>query len=124
MGVKTYLVEDHEDMRFLLKQMLKRKSPTMVILGESETAETALVEIPRFYPDLALIDISLPGMDGIELVRRLREILRALCILVITGHEVDLYRDQALAAGADGIASKADTNGILTNIERILSTNA
>ncbi|MBD3316204.1 MAG: response regulator [Chitinivibrionales bacterium] len=114
--MKVYLVEDHESMRIILKRLLRRNFPGISVVGESASAETALEEIPVFKPNLVLVDISLPGMDGIEMVRRLKSCYPDLCILVVTGQEVDIYRQSALEAGAHDIISKDDDAPLLESI--------
>ncbi len=109
----VYIVEDSEDMRFILKRLIRKRIEGAQVVGESETAEKALEEIPLLCPDVALVDISLPGMDGIELIRRLRVRCTGAWILVVTGHQVNQYRNAALDAGADDIISKADTNHLV-----------
>jgi DNA-binding response OmpR family regulator len=110
--MNVYIVEDNEDMRFILKRLIKKNFKPVVSIKESETAEKALLEIPIFKPDLALIDISLPGMDGIELIRALKG-KSCTCILVVTGHEVELYKQAALDAGADDIISKSEDEKLI-----------
>jgi len=119
--IRAYVVEDHEDMRFLLLSLLERNFSNIEIVGESETAENALKEICRLHPTLILVDISLPGISGIEMIRRLRPLCRAVLILVVTGHEVDLYRAEALAAGADDIVSKRDLSSLIEKIRSLIS---
>ena len=111
--MKTYIVEDNDDMRFILKRLLRKNFPQIEAFGESETAEEALVEIPSFDPNLILVDISLLGMDGIELIRRIKPQSKAASILVVTGHEIEIYKQSALSAGADAIVSKSDYNQLL-----------
>lgn len=118
MAQTVFVVEDHEDMRLLYRRLLRRSGISMV--GESATAEEALKEVPSLNPDLVVIDISLPGMDGIELVRRLREFDPVLCLLVATGHEVARYEAAAMAAGADGIVSKEETEELMAAIKQLL----
>jgi two-component system invasion response regulator UvrY len=118
--MKCYLVEDHESMRFILKLILRRNFPAITDIGESDTAERALMEIPVFVPNIVLIDISLPGMDGIELIRRLHPVCRSLCMLVVTGHEIELYRQAAIDAGAHGIVSKSDSKALIEAIREIM----
>lgn len=118
--MKAYIVEDYEPMRMILRRVLRKNFPLMKPVGESESAEDALVKIPEFKPEIALIDISLPGMDGIELIRRIKPQCIALCILVVTAHEVEFYKEKALQAGAHDIASKSDFDGLVKAINAIL----
>ncbi|HEX2957770.1 MAG TPA: response regulator transcription factor [Chitinispirillaceae bacterium] len=118
--MKAYIVEDYEPMRMILKRVLKKNFPMIKSVGESETAEDAIIKITEFKPDIALIDISLPGMDGIELIRTIKPQCKAICILVVTAHEVELYKDKALKAGAHEIASKADFSGLIKVISDLL----
>lgn len=119
--MKAYIVEDYESMRIILKRLLKKNFSEISAIGESETAENALVEIPLFKPSIVLVDISLPGMDGIELTRRLKEQSAHICILVVTAHEVDYYRNKAMQAGAYDIVSKIDYNLLITVIDSLLN---
>ncbi|MFP4165500.1 MAG: response regulator transcription factor [Chitinispirillaceae bacterium] len=118
--MKVYIVEDHEAMRIILKRLLKKNFPAITEIGESDTAEQALEEIPDFGAHLILVDISLPGMDGIELIRRLKPECREVCILVVTGHEVDIYKDASKEAGAHCIVSKGESEKLLSNVGNLL----
>jgi CheY-like chemotaxis protein len=116
--VKVYIVEDDDDMRFILRRMLRRNFPG-VETKESVTAEQALAEIPEFNPDVTLVDISLPGMDGIELIRRLKPKCNVICILVVTAHEVDVYRKSAMEAGAYDIISKMEDMKLIRSVREL-----
>ncbi len=122
--MRVYIVEDHDSMRIILKRLLRKNFPSVTEIGESETAEKALDEIPSFVPDLVLVDISLPGIDGIEMIRRLKPECRETCILVVTGHEVGIYRQAAMDAGAYDIVSKYDDHKLLECIGKILNRKA
>lgn len=115
--MNCYIVEDHEDMRIILKRTVKRNFHNLKVVGESETAEQALIDIPQLTPDLVLVDISLPGIDGIELIRRIRPFHKSCVILVVTGHDVDIYRKDAINAGADSIVSKSEIPLLLKTIK-------
>ncbi|MDG5816968.1 response regulator transcription factor [Chitinispirillales bacterium ANBcel5] len=111
--MKVYIVEDDNSMRFILKRLLRKNFSSITAIGESEDAEQALREIPSFAPDIVLVDISLPGIDGIEMIRRLKPQHPNLCMLVVTCHDIDLYRQTALNAGVCGIVSKMDDDELL-----------
>ncbi len=119
--MKAYIVEDHESMRIILKRLLRKNFEEIEEIKESDTAEQALEEIPSCGSELVLVDISLPRMNGIELIKNLKRLCGALCILVVTGHDVDLYRQAALDAGADGIVSKGDDKQLLEAIGLLVS---
>jgi DNA-binding NarL/FixJ family response regulator len=118
--MKVYIVEDDEGMRIILKRLMKKNFSSITAIGESLSADDALREIPVFAPDILLVDISLPGMDGLELISKLKPQCRKAGIIVLTGHEIDQYREIALNAGAHGIVSKMDDNGLLQTIREIL----
>ncbi|KMQ53075.1 DNA-binding response regulator, LuxR family [Chitinispirillum alkaliphilum] len=114
--MKAYIVEDDESMRIILKRLLRKNFSAVTAIGESESAEKALEEIPSFAPDVILVDISLPGIDGIEMIRKLKPQCQDLCILVVTGHDIEPYKTAALKAGAHGIISKMDDDELLRAI--------
>jgi DNA-binding NarL/FixJ family response regulator len=117
---KLYIVEDHDDMRLLFKRMIRKKLPEIEIVGESATGEMALEEIPQMHPDIVMVDISLPGMDGIELIKLLKSKCNNLCILIITGHDTDRYLQAATEAGAHGIVSKSEGLQLIQKIRELL----
>lgn len=105
-------------MRAMYRRIFGRSG--LQICGEAASAEDALHRIPAADPNVVVIDISLPGMDGIELVRRLREEQSKACLLICTGHEVAQYRRVAFDAGADAIASKDDSRLILRTLNSLI----
>jgi DNA-binding NarL/FixJ family response regulator len=111
--MRAFIVEDDESMRIILKGCLEKNFPSIKEYGECESAEQALNQISAFCPDLMIVDISLPGINGIELIRRIDKKGKKIRILVVTGHEIDIYRQAALNAGADDIVSKADDRKFL-----------
>jgi DNA-binding NarL/FixJ family response regulator len=120
MTYKAYIVEDNDDIRLILKRMIKRRIREIEFIGESITAEQALEEIPKLKPDLVLVDISLPGIDGIELIRALKPKCDLLCILVVTGHDVERYKQAAIDAGAHDIVSKSEDTTILQCVRELI----
>src|SRR5512133_1988799 len=117
--MKAYIVEDYEPMRMILKRVLKKNFPLIKSVDESENAEDALVKIPEVNPTIALIDISLPEMDGIELIKKLKPQCKNVIILVVTAHEVEFYKEKAFQAGADDIVSKSDFDGLIKVIRTL-----
>lgn len=88
-------------------------SGAAVVLGSVGSAEEALEQLDVVRPDLILMDISLPGMNGIEATRRLKELPGAPPVVIVTMYDDPEYREAALAAGADGYVVKAELGGDL-----------
>lgn len=118
---KLFIVEDQEDIRFIYSRTIARRFPDIAIVGETATGEEALLAIPKAKPDLVIVDISLPGMDGIELVRRLHKEDPQLRILVMTGYERELLEGAATEAGAAGIIEKGNLSSMIQRISEILN---
>ena len=78
------------------------------VCGEAGTAQEALQAISRLQPDLALVDISLPGGNGLDLVKKLRARYPRIKLLVVSMHDEALYADRVLRAGGDGYIMKQE----------------
>jgi DNA-binding NarL/FixJ family response regulator len=96
---KVFIVEDHPIMRQSYALVLRREAD-IAICGEAESAEEALPQISAAAPDIVLIDFSLPGMNGLELVQQLQVEHPALPTIVISGHQEEIFIESILAAGA------------------------
>ncbi len=119
-GLYVYLVEDHA----LLRDVLREYISNMPAVGKCTTApdaESALAELATVVPDFMLIDLSLPGMNGVELIRELRRRHPHLPLAIISGHRSLSYARDAFAAGADGYLLKGDLDEIERGMETIRS---
>ncbi|PBQ33769.1 DNA-binding response regulator [Sphingobacteriaceae bacterium] len=104
--IKIHLVEDHHIVRYGIKNMLDL-NPEFKVIGESDNAEDLLLELPALDADLVITDISMEGMNGIELTKKVRKIRNgAIKVLVISMHADDLYINQCFEAGANGYLLK------------------
>jgi DNA-binding NarL/FixJ family response regulator len=103
--VKVAIVEDDEDLRLELKELVGEASGFRCTRTYPD-AESALREIPSRPPDVVLMDINLPGMSGIECVRRLKQTLPGLSVIMLTVYEDSDTLFNALQAGADGYILK------------------
>src|ERR1017187_10489108 len=87
---QVYLVEDHPVYAEGLVEILKSE-PGLAVCGQAGSAEEALRDIPRLKPDLVLVDITLPGMSGLDLIKRLRPKYPEIKLLVISMREEQPY---------------------------------
>lgn len=115
------LVEDNADNRMLVNAILE----DLYEIDEYESGLEALAGLEADPPDLVLLDISLPAMDGTEVLRRLRadERLRALPVIALTAHAMTGDREKYLGMGFDAYVTKpiVDESVLLGEIERLLN---
>jgi DNA-binding NarL/FixJ family response regulator len=104
---RILLVDDHPLVREGIAQWIHR-APDLKVCGEAENAADALSMVGKLKPDLVLTDISLPGRNGIELVKDLRTFHPNLPVLVLSMHDESLYAGRALRAGARGYLMKRE----------------
>src|SRR5579863_2037929 len=110
MTIHILLADDHTILRAGLKMMLNAQ-PDMEVVGEAQDGNHAISEARRLQPDIVLMDITMPDIDGIEATRQIKKMQPEVKVLVLTMHENDEYVFQALRAGASGYILKeaADT---------------
>jgi len=117
---KIFIVEDHPVFREGLVQIIGGEKD-LCVCGEAGDADHALRDIARLKPDLALVDITLPGKSGLELIKELRSQNSQVRILVVSMHDEALYADRVLRAGGDGyIMKQEDPEEIVHAIRDVL----
>lgn len=116
---KVMIVEDHEEMQILYKAIF-RKEQDLQIVSQEENAENAIKAIPELKPDLVVIDISLPGMTGIELTQYIRTHYPEIKILVVTAYEPERYFRIAKEAGADNLVTKTSAFNVVIEAKKLL----
>lgn len=117
---KLLLVDDHPIFRHGLTALLERQ-PGLIVCGHADSAPGALEQMRRQRPDLAVIDISLQGTNGIELVKSMKVELPHLRIVMLSMHDEMVYALRALKAGALAYVMKADgAQAVLTAIYKAL----
>ena len=118
--IRIYLVDDHPLVRSGLATLIREQSD-MAIIGEADDAQSALESFKSNLPDIALVDISLKGMDGLELIKHAKSRFPALNILVLSMHDENLYAERAIRAGAGGYIMKQEAaEKVIVAIRRIL----
>ena len=105
MATTVSIVEDNEQLRGTLARMLNR-SEGFQCVSQYGTAEAALEGLPNDKPEVVLMDINLPGMNGVECVRRLKQAAPAVSAVMLTAYEDTENIFNALAAGANGYLLK------------------
>ncbi|MCL5096050.1 MAG: response regulator transcription factor [Candidatus Omnitrophica bacterium] len=105
MPITVSIVEDHEEVRGTLAGLINR-AEGFRCLGQHANAEAALEALPRERPEVVLMDINLPGMNGVECVRRLKQLLPETQVVMLTVYEDTENIFNALAAGASGYLLK------------------
>ncbi len=102
---RIVIVDDHPLFRKGLEQLI-HSDGAFAVCGEAGNASEAMDVIRKLDPDLAIVDISLPGANGIELIKNIRAEFPKLPILVLSMHDESLYALRALRAGAEGYVMK------------------
>jgi len=106
--------------RETLMQIVNREKD-LTVCGKASNAEQAFEAIGRVKPDLVLVDITLPGRNGLELVKELRAVDREIKLLVVSMHNAALYADKALQAGGNGyIRKQGDPEELIDAMRAVL----
>jgi len=112
--VHILIIDDHAGVRTLIRELLaecfETRAGRAVSFGECASGESALETIGLQPPDLVTVDLRMPGMNGLECVRRLRAELPLACIVVVTQFGNAALRDRARSAGANSVVFKDDLN--------------
>ena len=109
--MRVLLVDDHNVVRSGLRALLESMGPVDVV-GEASSGEEAVDKARMLEPDIVIMDLAMPGMDGVEATRRITKLGIDTKVLVLTIHDEDEFLIPALDAGAEGYLSKsvADTD--------------
>ncbi len=112
---KVFIADDHPLFRCGLRLSLNQKE-NIEVVGEAENGYKAVERILNDHPNIALIDVDMPGLSGIGAIRMLRKAVPELKILVLSAHDDDQYVRDAMSAGADGYVLKSIDVDALTQI--------
>jgi DNA-binding NarL/FixJ family response regulator len=118
---KILVVDDHPIVRQGLALLINRE-PDLVVCGEAEEAMSAVQTLMSAKPDVLIVDISLSGRDGIDLLKSIRSTHPTLPVLILSMHDESVYAERALRAGANGYIMKQEaTENVLVAVRRILT---
>jgi DNA-binding NarL/FixJ family response regulator len=115
------IVDDHPIVREGMTLLINRE-PDLAVCADAEESNAAMEAIDNLRPDLAIVDISLPGRDGLELLKMIRAKNPQMPVLILSMHGEITYAERALRAGASGYIMKQEaTEKVLVAIRRILN---
>ncbi len=117
----VFIVDDHPLLRQGLALMINQERD-LAVCGEAEEAQAAMRAIAQYQPDILIVDISLNGPDGLELLKSIRNSYPALPVLILSMHDEATYAERALRARANGYIMKQEaTEKVLIAVRRILN---
>ena len=118
---KVFVVDDHPIVRQGLALLINQE-PDLMVCGQAEEMHSALQAIQNFRPDIMIVDISLNGPDGLELLKNVRGKYSGMPVLILSMHDESIYAERALRAGANGYIMKQEaTEKVLVALRRILT---
>ena len=117
---RVLLVDDHPIVRQGLALLIDRESD-LVVCGEADGAHSVFRAITTLRPDIVILDISLNGPDGLDVLKEIRTKTAGLPVLILSMHDESIYAERAIRAGANGYIMKQEaTEKVLVAIRRIL----
>src|SRR6478672_3040342 len=118
---KVFVVDDHPIVRQGLALLINREQD-LVVCGEAEDAQSAMQSVTTVRPDIMVVDISLNGPDGLDLLKDIRMRHPDLPVLILSMHDEAIYAERALRARANGYIMKQEaTEKVLVAVRRILN---
>lgn len=120
-NIRILLVEDHVVVRQGTRQLLERE-PDLEVVGEASDGEEAVQLAARLNPDVVIMDIAMPKLNGIEATRQIKALLPSVAVLILTGYDYDEYVFSLLEAGAAGYLLKSVSGDALINAIRAVNS--
>jgi DNA-binding NarL/FixJ family response regulator len=117
---QIFLIDDHPMVREFLTNLIHEESD-LIVCGGAESSEEAIEKIAKIRPDLAIVDISLNGGSGLQLVKMIKAIYPSILTIVLSMHEERVYAERAIRAGARGYVMKRESSKrIIAAIREVL----
>jgi DNA-binding NarL/FixJ family response regulator len=117
---KILIVDDHPIVREHLGQLIQQQHD-LVMCGEADDMASGIAAVRKFHPDMVIMDISLKGAYGLDLIKDIKQGFPRLPVLVLSMHDELLFAERALRAGARGYVTKQEaTHSILEAIRQVL----
>jgi len=121
MPVRVLIADDHPIVRKGLRSLLEEE-PGITVVGEAEDGTKALAEIERLKPDIAIIDMMMPGHNGLEVIRQAKNYYPSMHIIVLSMNSNDAYVLEALKRGASGyVLKETGPSELVQSVKTVLS---
>jgi DNA-binding NarL/FixJ family response regulator len=114
---RVLLVDDHPMFREHLTLLISREMG-MEVCGEADSLQDALLLAQKLVPDIAVVDITLRSSNGLDLIKKIRQLNLSIPVLVLSMHDEENYAERALRAGACGYVSKSEASGTMVEALR------
>jgi DNA-binding NarL/FixJ family response regulator len=111
-SVRILIADDHDVVRMGVRLLLESQ-PGWVVCGEARTGREAVAKALELQPDVIVLDVSMPELNGVEVTRQIRKSMTPASILIVTMYDSDRMARTAIEAGANGYLSKADAGQVL-----------
>lgn len=118
MKVKILIADDHEAVRLRVRLLVESRLGWEVC-GEVDNGQAAIEKSKEWKPDIAMLDISMPVVNGFAAGKVIKALYPGTAVLVCSAHECQAFRNEARRLGLDGFVSKSDSKGILDTIEAV-----
>ncbi len=119
---RILLADDHSSFRHMLRVFLEL-NPNLEVCGEAADGLEAVVRTTELHPDIVLMDLNMPNLNGIEATRRIRSLSPSTRILILTFHELSSLQEIAQNSGAQGYVLKSEPFDVLTKaIEKVCTS--
>jgi len=115
--IRVFLADDHLILREGIRSLLE-KVPDIEMVGEAGEGGEAVAKVEQLVPDVVLMDITMPGLNGLEATRQIKQKNPQVKVLILTMHETDQYLSQMLRAGASGYVVKTTATSELISAVR------
>jgi DNA-binding NarL/FixJ family response regulator len=119
MGLRILLVDDHEVVRVGIKALIERQ-PEMEVVGEAGTVREAVSQVELLAPDVVVLDIRLPGGNGLEACHKIKALRPETRIIILTSYPDDEVLFDAIACGAEGyVLKQIGSEELISALERV-----
>lgn len=117
--IKTLIVDDNVGFRQRVRDILALE-PDITVVGEAADGRAALHKARQLKPDLVLMDVRMPGMNGIYATHRLKREMPMIQVIMLTVYDLEEYRKATVASGADGyVVKRSLVNALLPAIREV-----